>query len=212
MLLLAFDTSSPAITVAVHDGAAVVGRAGGEGATAHGELLAPAIRDALHQAGAVPEDLTDVAVGVGPGPFTGLRVGVVTALTLAATLGVRSHGVCSLDVLAHQVGTQDEPFLVATNARRREVYWALYDGAGRRLEGPAVALPDEVARLHSGHPVFGRGGALYADVLSAADGPLDPSADVLANGVVSGQFAEVPLEPIYLRRPDVTLAAAPKRA
>ena len=103
MLLLAFDTATPAITVAVHDGTSVVAQAGGEGATAHGEQLAPAIREALAQAGLVPADLTDVAVGVGPGPFTGLRVGVVTALTLGATLGLRTHGVCTLDVLAAEL-------------------------------------------------------------------------------------------------------------
>lgn len=212
MLLLAFDTSSPAITVAVHDGTSVVGRAGGEGATAHGELLAPAISEALGHAGADPADLTDVAVGVGPGPFTGLRVGVVTALTLASTLDLRSHGVCSLDVLAGQVGGQDQPFLVASDARRKEVYWALYDAQGRRVEGPGVARPDELARLHPGRPAFGRGASLYADQLTAVTGPEDPSADALAAGVVAGQFVELPVTPLYLRRPDVTPAAAPKRA
>ena len=142
MLLLAFDTATPAITVAVHDGTSVVGQAGGEGATAHGEQLAPAIREALAQAGLVPADLTDVAVGVGPGPFTGLRVGVVTALTLGATLGLRTHGVCTLDVLAAEAATGlGEEFLVATDARRREVYWARFAADGHRLEGPAVDLP-----------------------------------------------------------------------
>ncbi|MET0467473.1 MAG: tRNA (adenosine(37)-N6)-threonylcarbamoyltransferase complex dimerization subunit type 1 TsaB, partial [Aeromicrobium sp.] len=100
MLLLAFDTATPAISVAVPDGSSVVAEATGEGAMAHGELLAPAIRTALERAGATPADLTDVAAGVGPGPFTGLRVGVVTALTLGRTLGLTTHGVCSLDILA----------------------------------------------------------------------------------------------------------------
>ena len=212
MLLLAFDTSSPAVTVAVHDGAQVVGRASGEGAIAHGELLAPAIEEALHQAGAGPTDLTDVAVGVGPGPFTGLRVGVVTALTLASTLGLRSHGVCSLDVLAQDVRGQVDTFLVATDARRKEVYWGLYDSAARRIEGPGVGRPDDVARRHATCPAVGRGASLYADHFSAMTGPQDPSADALASGVVAGQFMEVPLEPIYLRRPDVMPSAAPKRA
>lgn len=209
MLLLAFDTSSPAITVAVHDGASVIGVAAGEGGTAHGELLAPAIRDALAQAGAEPGDLTDVVVGVGPGPFTGLRVGVVTALTLGATLDIRTHGVCSLDILASQVDATG-PFLVASDARRKEVYWGLYDGV--RLEGPAVDRPDELSRLHPGVPAFGRGAALYADVLNAQSGPHDPGAEALASGFVAGRFADVPLEPIYLRRPDVTVGAVPKRA
>lgn len=212
MLVLAFDTSSPAVTVAVHDGTDVVGRASGQGATAHGELLAPAIDEALRQAGARPADLSDVAVGVGPGPFTGLRVGVVTALTLASTLGLRSHGVCSLDILAQDVPGESGPFLVVTDARRKEVYWALYDSTGRRIDGPGVGRPDDVARLHPTHPAVGRGAVLYADRFDVTTGPQDPSADALAGGVIAGRFAEVPLVPIYLRRPDVTLAAAPKRA
>ena len=146
MLLLAFDTATPVITVAVHDGRGVVGQAQGEGTMAHGELLAPGIRDALSEAGATMADLTDVAVGVGPGPFTGLRVGVVTALTLGATLGLTTHGVCTLDIIAADVlqhPSAKEPvateFLVATDARRKEVYWARYAADGRRLDGPHVS-------------------------------------------------------------------------
>ena len=129
MLLLAFDTATPAITVAVHDGSDVVAEASGEGSMAHGELLAPAIHAAMADAGAAMSDLTDVAVGVGPGPFTGLRVGVVTALTLGSTLGITTHGVCTLDILAAELaqgGAIDGEFLVATDARRKEVYWAHY--------------------------------------------------------------------------------------
>jgi tRNA threonylcarbamoyl adenosine modification protein YeaZ len=214
MLILGFDTASPAVSVAVHDGGRVIGEASGAGAMAHGELLAPAIADALRQAGVSMSDLTDVAVGVGPGPFTGLRVGVVTALTLGATLGVPTHGVCSLDILAASVRS-DEPFIAATDARRKEVYWALYDQGPRGLhciEGPAVDHPAELAALHRGVPVFGRGADLYADVLNAQPGPLDPSAAVLAAGVAAGAFTELPLEPLYLRRPDVAQPSAPKRA
>jgi len=214
MLILGLDTAGPAVSVAVHDGTRVVGEAAGAGAMAHGELLAPAISDALSQAGASMSDLTDVAVGVGPGPFTGLRVGVVTALTLGATLNIPTHGVCSLDILAAAVEFQ-EPFIAATDARRKEVYWALYDvGAHglRCVEGPAVDHPAELAALHRGVPVFGRGAELYADVLDARPGPLDPSAAVLAAGVAVGSFGELPLEPLYLRRPDVAQPSAPKRA
>lgn len=210
MLVLAFDTAGPVVSVAVHDGSRVVGDASGAGAMAHGELLAPAIADALQQAGAAMGDLTDVAVGVGPGPFTGLRVGVVTALTLGSALGVPTHGVCSLDILAAAVGSEG-PFIAAMDARRKEVYWALYD-RGTRIEGPAVDHPAELAALHRGVPVFGRGAELYADVLNGQSGPLDPSAAVLAAGVVAGTFDELPLEPLYLRRPDVAQPTAPKRA
>ncbi len=209
MLILAFDTAAPVVSVAVHDGERVLGAATGAGAMAHGELLAPAIADALAQAGAAMADVTDVAVGVGPGPFTGLRVGVVTALTLGST-GIVTHGVCSLDIVAAEVD-RDSPFIVATDARRKEVYWALYDGR-RRIEGPAVDRPADLAALHRGVPVFGRGGELYADVLAGQPGPLDPSAAVLAAGVAAGAFDELPLQPLYLRRPDVAQPTAPKRA
>ena len=213
MLILAFDTAAPVVSVAVHDGERVVGEATGADAMAHGESLAPAMADALEQAGAAMADVTDVAVGVGPGPFTGLRVGVVTALTLGST-GKTTHGVCSLDIVAAEVDW-DGPFIVATDARRKEVYWALYDGAhqgGHRIEGPAVDRPSDLAALHRGVPIIGRGAELYADILNHEPGPLDPSAAVLAAGSAGGPFAELPLQPLSLRRPDVAQPAAPKRA
>jgi tRNA threonylcarbamoyl adenosine modification protein YeaZ len=209
VLILAFDTAAPVVSVAVHDGERVVGEATGADAMAHGESLAPAIADALEQAGAAMADVTDVAVGVGPGPFTGLRVGVVTALTLGST-GKTTHGVCSLDIVAAEVG-RDDPFIIATDARRKEVYWALYD-AGHRIEGPAVDRPADLAALHRGVPVIGRGADLYAEILGRHSGPLDPSAGVLAAGIAAGTFDELPLQPLYLRRPDVAQPAAPKRA
>ena len=218
MLLLAFDTATPAITVAVHDGTDVVAAASGEGSMAHGELLAPAIHAALTDAGATMSDLTDVAVGVGPGPFTGLRVGVVTALTLGSTLGIATHGVCTLDILAAELAQRDglsEEFLVATDARRKEVYWAHYrpgDHAAERLDGPHVSYPVDLAELHPSMPVLGRGATLYPDVLTVLDGPEDPSAAALASAVAAGSVGELPLEPLYLRRPDATPLVLPKQA
>lgn len=211
MLLLAFDTATAAITVAVHDGSKVVGQAYGEGAMAHGELLAPAIRDAVADAGATMADLTDVAVGVGPGPFTGLRVGVVTALTLGSTLGLRTHGVCTLDVLAADVVAERE-FVVATDARRKEVYWAKYTAAGVRVEGPSVNKPAELAALHSGVDVYGHGGQLYGQILQGVGNLTHPRAAALAELVASGKAQTLPLEPLYLRRPDAEPQAARKQA
>jgi tRNA threonylcarbamoyl adenosine modification protein YeaZ len=211
VLLLAFDTATPVITVAVHDGTHVVGEASGEGAMAHGELLAPAIRDAMAQAGAAMADLTDVAVGVGPGPFTGLRVGVVTALTLGSTLGLTAHGVCSLDIVAADVQAEGE-FLVATDARRKEVYWARYGGDRVRLDGPHVLKPADLAAQHPDLPAFGQGAHLYDGVLRAAGEAGAPRASSLARLVVSGRAAELPLEPLYLRRPDAVPQVASKRA
>ena len=211
MLLLAFDTATPAITVAVHDGTNVVGEASGHGSMAHGELLAPAIREAMQQAGAAMADLTDVAVGVGPGPFTGLRVGVVTALTLGSTLGLTQHGVCSLDIVAADVKAESE-YLVATDARRKEVYWARYAADGIRLDGPHVSLPADLAHQHPELPTYGRGGELYDGVLRPAGTAQDPRAAALASAVIAGRVIELPLEPLYLRRPDAVPAIVNNRA
>jgi tRNA threonylcarbamoyl adenosine modification protein YeaZ len=164
------------------------------------------LADVLDESGAVPRDITDIAVGVGPGPFTGLRVGLVTARTTASVVGAAVHGVCSLDVIAVGAGPE-EPCVVATDARRHEVHWARYDSTGRRTDGPAVDRPaDLAARLEPGTPVVGRGAQLYADLLAGPgtllDGPLDPDAAVLAQAVVDGRVEVLPAEPLYLRRPD----------
>lgn len=206
MLLLAFDTATPAITAAVHDGSRVVGAAGHEGAMAHGELLVPTILEALAAAGAATSDVTEVAVGVGPGPFTGLRVGIVTALTLGRSLGVPVRGVCSLDAIA--AGTRAEgEFVVATDARRKEVYWARYDAQGRRMSDPAVDRPDVVGAL--GLPVVGRGTLVHPQLAGSLEGPPDPSGAALAELVASGRALEVAVEPLYLRRPDAQPMATP---
>ncbi|RZU19450.1 tRNA threonylcarbamoyl adenosine modification protein YeaZ [Kribbella rubisoli] len=216
-MLLAFDTSSAAVTVALATPTGeIVASSTTVDALRHGELLAPAIAAALESAGATPRDLTGIAVGVGPGPFTGLRVGLVTARTMGEALGIEVSGVCSLDILARQ-SSLTLPVAVATDARRKEIYWALYDGPAadgsrRRLEGPAVDKPAEVAHVLSGLPVIGRGAALYADVLGVADADVAeyPSAEVLATGVATRTLEVVAPDPLYLRRPDVTMSAGPK--
>lgn len=213
-MLLAFDTSSAAVTVALAEPTSgeVVASSSTVDALRHGELLAPAIADALAAAGCRPGDLTRIAVGVGPGPFTGLRIGLVTARTMADVLGIDVVGVCSLDILARQ-SSLNLPVAVATDARRKEIYWALYDGptadgSRRRLEGPAVDQPAVVAHVLAGLPVIGRGATLYGEALGLAveDVPEYPSAEVLALGVATGTLPVLAPDPLYLRRPDVTIA------
>lgn len=223
MLLLAIDTSTSAVTVAVHDGSGVLAEETTLDVRGHAEHLAPGIRRALQGASADAGDVTEVGVGRGPGPFTGLRVGLVTAVTFAFARAIPVHGRCSLDVLAWQVwshegqheGPQLDPageFLVATDARRREVYWARYQPVAQpgqrrgwaRIGGPGVLAAAEVPDAPQ-LPVVGRGGLLYPDRFGPHLGPLDVSAGALAafhlHECAQGRAGEPP-EPLYLRRPD----------
>jgi tRNA threonylcarbamoyl adenosine modification protein YeaZ len=207
-MLLAFDTATPHVTVALHDGERVVAEYSSAEAMKHGEMLAPGIADVLAQAGATSRDVTAVAVGVGPGPFTGLRVGLVTARTMALALGIPVYGVCSLDVIAAEaMDAGHDEFLVATDARRKEVYLARY-ASRHRVGGPDVVKPADAA---TGDLVIGRGGLLYPDAFPNAVGPEHPDAAVLAGVVVQERFELLDPEPLYLRRPDAAVAHAPKK-
>ena len=210
-MLLAFDTSSPTVTVAVHDGTDVVTEHTSERQMKHGEQLAPLIETALASAGLIRQDLTAIGVGVGPGPFTGLRVGLVTARTLGHVLELPVYGVCSLDVLAAEAaatGAVDSEFAVATDARRKEVYFATYDADGRRLTGPIV---DKPAALAIDGAVVGEGASLYPEAFPQGVRPHRPSAGWLAR-TIAEELAELrDPEPLYLRRPDAEAAHPPKR-
>lgn len=212
MILLAMDTSTSAITAAVHDGDRVLAERSVLDARAHTENLAPLLRDVLAAAGLTPGDVTDVAAGVGPGPFTGLRVGLVTARTFAYALGLPCHGVVSLDALAHAAlrdGSVSDAgeFVVATDARRKEVYWARYAlRAGRavRRTEPAVARPADLDDAVTALPAVGRGALLYPEVFAHPAGPHDVSAADLAE-VALAQLEDgvhVGIDALYLRRPD----------
>ncbi len=212
MLLLALDTATPAVTVALHDGSAVVAEMCAVEPRRHGEVLAVFIDRVLRQAGAGRADLTAVAVGIGPGPYTGLRAGVVTARVLGSALQVRTDGICSLDVIAAEVvsAAEGSDFLVATDARRREVYWARYTADGERAAGPYVDRP---ADLPTGLPVAGEGVLRYPE-LGRPLPPRYPAAGqlaCLAAGRISAGLSPGPAEPLYLRRPDAAEPGRPKR-
>ncbi|MFI6153435.1 tRNA (adenosine(37)-N6)-threonylcarbamoyltransferase complex dimerization subunit type 1 TsaB [Kitasatospora sp. NPDC051170] len=213
MLLLAFDTATPAVTAAVHDGTAVLAETHQVDARRHGELLLPAIDQVLRTAGVDKHALTGVAVGVGPGPYTGLRVGLVTAAALGDALGIPVYGVCTLDAIAFQAraeGLTGEPFTVATDARRKEVYWASYDAEGHRVEGPGVDRP---AELTPAARAVGAGALLYPDGFPGAHGPEHVSAGALA-GFAAAELAAgrelLPNVPLYLRRPDAQVPSGYK--
>lgn len=207
------DTATPAVTVALHDGDQPLAQIVTVDPHRHAEVLAPAIAKLMADAGVSPRELTGVAVGVGPGPYTGLRVGLVTAKVLGAALGIPVYGVCTLDIIAADV-EGERAFLVATDARRRELYWARYDESGRRA-GPDVSVPAKVP--DHGLRVAGEGPLLYPEVLPNPVAPTYPAAATLcrlaAEALVRGETAAVLLapEPLYLRRPDAREPGAPKR-
>ena len=209
-MLLAFDTATPLVTVALHDGDDAVLELTSEQRLKHGEQLAPLIERALSDAGIVRQDLTAIAVGVGPGPFTGLRVGLVTARTLALALELPVYGVCTLDVLAVEAvdtAAVREDFVVATDARRKEVYLASYDADGARVDGPEVLKPADAA---TERPVVGEGAVLYSEAFPRAVGPARPSAGWLARVVAEERAELLDPEPLYLRRPDAVVNATRK--
>ena len=216
MLVLAIDTATPAVTAGVveltPDGIAQRSARVANDARKHGELLMPAVLDACAEAGTSLRGLEAVVVGAGPGPFTGLRVGMVTAAALGDALDIPVHGVCSLDAIA--VDAAGEPLLVVIDARRREVYWAAYDADGRRTAGPEVAPSAAVvARIDELGAVAAAGGSAAAVGLPvrAPESPSPAGLVAVAADVLRAGLAPGPLEPLYLRRPDAVEPGARKR-
>jgi tRNA threonylcarbamoyl adenosine modification protein YeaZ len=203
-LVLALDTST-VVNVGLARDDRVLGTATVADQMAHVEQLMPLVSECLDAAGVAPGDLDQLIVGVGPGPFTGLRVGVATAQALSYVLGLELRGVCSLDVLAAQfAGVRPGEFVVATDARRREVYWAAYTSAGVRLGDPRVSRPSDVPRL----PTIGPAADLHADQLEVVPGPRSLDPGVLATR--GSTLPEAGHEPMYLRHPDAREMTRPK--
>jgi tRNA threonylcarbamoyl adenosine modification protein YeaZ len=219
VLVLALDTATPASTAALvevtADGLVGVAERRTVDPRAHGEKLAPEIAATLAEAGARPGDLRAIVAGLGPGPFTGLRVGLATAASMGQALGVPTYGVCSLDGLGRAAGPGR--VLVATDARRREVYYATY-GNGVRTGGPEVAKPADVAAAIGGRAgtttvaglvdrAAGEGALKYGDLFGV---PVEehllypPAAALVALAAERIRTAAPgePLTPLYLRRPD----------
>lgn len=172
--VLAIDTSTSRTCVAIIEGEQVLYSGSLDGATAHGPSLPQLVQEALKISG-----VDEVVVGMGPGPFTGLRVGIAFAQSFALARQIPVRGVCSLDAVAAQIKESD--FIITVDARRKEVYWARYTD-GRRIGEPAVNFPADVT-----------GATIYADLF--------PDMVALIN--LPGDITE----PIYLRRPDAVATA-----
>lgn len=228
VIVLAMDTATPAVTAGVVrlDPAAPGARLRPLSARvtvdarAHGELLTPHVRDVLAEAGVTVDEVEAVVCGTGPGPFTGLRVGMVTAAAFGHALGRPVYGVSTLDAIAADVdgAAVVGPLLVVTDARRREVYWAAYDADGHRTAGPDVLAPAALAQRLPDLGVVaaaGQGAALYAEVLGLpVVEPAYPSPAGLVSVVAADVLAGVdpaPFLPLYLRRPDAVEPGARKK-
>ena len=149
---LGIDTSHHVAVGLARDGEPVASEVVAD-TRAHGEALTPLIQRLCASAGIAMTGIDAYAVGMGPGPFTGLRVGIVTARTLAAVTGRPLHGVCSLDVIAAQWQDAPDEFVVASDARRKEFYWALYHD-GIRVGEPRVSTPEVIPDLPAAGPVL----------------------------------------------------------
>jgi tRNA threonylcarbamoyl adenosine modification protein YeaZ len=199
-LVLAIDTATPAVTAGIVDGSTVLAERVTHDARAHAERITPNVLAALADASLTMSDLGAVVVGCGPGPFTGLRVGMASAAAYGHALGIPVYGVCSLDAIG---GLTTGEVLVVTDARRREVYWARYRD-GVRTAGPAVSAPADVdpgsAGSVAGSPehaaLFGR----------PCIEPLYPTAAGLV-AAVDNWLPQPALVPLYLRRPDAKTIA-----
>ncbi len=219
MLVLALDTATPAVTAGVVELDATTQTLRSTHVThdarKHGELLMPGVLLACADAGIALRDLDAVVVGTGPGPFTGLRVGMVTAAALGDALQIPVHGVGTLDAIARDaVPVIGGNLLVVTDARRREVYWAAYDTHGMRLSGPHVEAPALLAGRLAELSVVAAAGGSAGDLRLPVREPVAPSpaglVAVAAPDLRAGA-EPAPLEPLYLRRPDAVEPGARKR-
>jgi tRNA threonylcarbamoyl adenosine modification protein YeaZ len=207
VLVLALDTATPTLVVGVARWAAgqdieVLAERAVPSGNRHAELLTPAVRDVLAAAGLAMAGLDAVVTGLGPGPYTGLRVGVVSAAALGDARGLPVIGVCSHDAIGSGART------VVTDARRKEIYWAAYAADGSRLEGPGVLRPEDLQRPGPfvGDPAFaGRLGAAVTPAEVTTAGLVRAATPQLAD-----PSSAAPLTPLYLRRPDATPPAAIK--
>jgi tRNA threonylcarbamoyl adenosine modification protein YeaZ len=194
MNVLAIDTSvGVSVAILKSNGEVTQSQAADHGM--QGELTAELISQVVIESGLEISEITDVVVGVGPGPFTGLRVGLVTAAVFAHARNIPIHGICSLDAVAFDFG---KPCVVVTDARRKELYWARYEGL--RIGEPQVSKPEDLSRQFPDSDFVGPGAQLYAGSIFGK--VIELSAGSLAKLFQSGSAHFVDVSPMYLRKPD----------
>jgi tRNA threonylcarbamoyl adenosine modification protein YeaZ len=221
VLALGIDTSTPMVSVALvavlSERPGVVARRDQLVNNAHGEVLAALVDDVFRETGASTADLGAVGVGLGPGPFTGLRVGIMTAAAMSDALSIPAYGACSLDVVAAAHAMDEDRFVVVSDARRRQLYWAVYSDVGGREDGPEIGFADEIAAQVRGRvtEVAGPASMMYVDAFGGFQiaEPRYPDASHLARRAWAQRQADQPsqpLTPLYLRRPDAREPGPPK--
>ncbi|AER68505.1 tRNA (adenosine(37)-N6)-threonylcarbamoyltransferase complex dimerization subunit type 1 TsaB [Corynebacterium pseudotuberculosis] len=216
MLVLALDTATPDLIVGLvrvtsdTDTGVVVAQRILTDSRQHNELLTPTVVEILEESGQKFADIDRIVVGCGPGPFTGLRVGMVTAAAFGDALGIPVHGVCTHDAIANQL---DGQALVATDARRKEIYWSLYSD-GVRTMGPGIVAPTELSipsRISTVSIPEKLGQLLPGPLRDVPQVNLRPLPECLVAVADFSQTPE-PLEPLYLRRPDAKEPASKPRS
>jgi tRNA threonylcarbamoyladenosine biosynthesis protein TsaB len=209
MKLLALDTAMGACSVAVHDAGHVRAKAFAAMERGHAEAIAPMVRDVMAEARLEFVDLERIVVTVGPGTFTGVRIGLAMARGLGLALEIPVIGVDTLAAIAANGSAIHKPLLVAADARKGEIYAALFDQSGKNPGGPAVTSIDTCLRLLPEGPVQVRGTA--ADSVIAAStrhdltrsrcGDVPDAASFGRHGFDLPDTGTMPA-PLYLRAPD----------
>jgi tRNA threonylcarbamoyl adenosine modification protein YeaZ len=241
-VLLTIDTSAgTAVAVVDPDSRSVLAERSTDDSRRHAEVIGPFLAEVLAEAGIGPEGITSVVAGMGPGPFTGLRVGIAAARTFAVARGVAFLPLVSHDAVAAETFATDGPgpVVVVTDARRREVYWSAYAAAadaadasrasphrhGRPAAGASVrnrrrgpSSPPSVVPVRSAGPGLSKPADLDAALGDAADHRRVTAATIpagrlglLAAELLASGGSFAADEPLYLRDPDVTMPGAPKR-
>ncbi|MGV0399335.1 tRNA (adenosine(37)-N6)-threonylcarbamoyltransferase complex dimerization subunit type 1 TsaB [Corynebacterium segmentosum] len=215
MHVLAIDTATTALVTGVVDteSGQITQRVLAD-TRAHNERLMPTILEVMSEAGLELDDLDAIVAGMGPGPFTGLRVGMATAQALADALSIPLHGVCTHDAIANatlagaDAADERDAALVATDARRKEIYWATYH-AGQRIAGPDVSKPGELDVRDVAQVVIPEKLAeqLPEELAALPRSEAAPTAEGLV-AVARLDADPEPFVPLYLRRPD---AVPPKK-
>ena len=207
-MILAIDSALATAVAVVTDDGTVLAECNNADTRGHAEAVGRLIVEAMSVAGITAADVTAVAAGMGPGPFTGLRVGIAAARAFAVGRGIPIIGVASHEAIALELSpAANSTLVVTTDARRRELAWSVFSGVD------ALGIPALVA----GPSLAG------ADAIDAALGEHSTARRVLADAVPAGALGRIAalrraaglsagsLEPLYLRPPDAIPSAGPKR-